>query len=78
MALVGCNIEEFKKYLESMFVDGMDWGNYGLWHIDHIIPCISFDLSNEQEQRKCFHYTNMQPLWAKDNLIKSSKIIAGK
>ena len=53
----------------------MKWDNHGLygWHIDHIQPCNSFDLSNEEEQKKCFHYSNMQPLWAFDNLSKGAK-----
>jgi hypothetical protein len=55
----------------------MSWENYGLygWHIDHILPCSSFDLLKPEEQRKCFHWSNMQPLWARDNLRKSAKII---
>jgi hypothetical protein len=44
------------------------------WHIDHIKPCSSFDLTKEEEQRKCFHYTNLQPLWATDNRKKADKI----
>ena len=67
------NIESYKKYLEAKFQNGMDWTNYGEWHIDHIIPCAKFNLTNPEEQKKCFHYTNTQPLWAKDNLSKGSK-----
>ena len=61
----------------------MTWDNHGngwygngmnQWHIDHIIPCASFDLSKEEEQYRCFHYTNLQPLWAYDNLSKGNKI----
>ena len=75
--LLGCSIDFFKQYLVSKFLVGMSWDNYGLygWHIDHIIPCASFDLEKESEQYKCFHYTNLQPLWAKDNLQKSNKIL---
>lgn len=64
--LLGCSIHEFKKYLESKFTKGMSWENYGKngWHIDHVIPCDSFDLSKPDEQKRCFHYTNLQPLWA--------------
>ncbi len=73
--LVGCSIEELMEHIESKFTDGMSWENQGDWHIDHIRPCASFDLTDEQQQRECFHYTNLQPLWAEDNLRKSSKII---
>ena len=54
----------------------MSWDNYGLhgWHVDHIKPCASFDLSKPIEQRKCFNFNNLQPLWAIDNLRKGSKI----
>jgi hypothetical protein len=71
--LVGCSIENLKKHLENQFKIGMNWSNYGKWHIDHIIPCASFDMSKEIEQKKCFHYTNLQPLWAIENLIKHDK-----
>lgn len=72
--LIGCSIQDLKNYLESLFKDGMNWNNKHLWHIDHILPCSSFDLTNIVEQQKCFHYTNLQPLWAKENLMKSNKI----
>lgn len=75
MDLVGCSIEQLKNYLESLFQENMSWDNYGLWHIDHIKPCISFDLINPEEQRRCFHYTNLQPLWAEENLKKGGRLL---
>jgi hypothetical protein len=64
--LIGCSIQFYKEYLESKFTKGMTWENYGVsgWHIDHIKPCVSFDLSDPKQQKLCFHYTNTQPLWA--------------
>lgn len=73
MSLVGCSLEYFIAYLESKFKDGMTLDNYGKWHIDHIRPCASFDLTDPEQQRQCFHYTNLQPLWAKDNLSKGDR-----
>ena len=70
MFLIGCEIDYLLYHLQSQFVEGMTWDNHGEWHIDHIKPCASFDLSKESEQHKCFNYTNLQPLWAKDNLTK--------
>jgi len=75
MKLVGCSIEQLKQHLEPRFVVGMTWENYGKWEIDHIKPCCSFDLSQVEEQRKCFHYTNLQPLWKKDNLKKGKRYV---
>ncbi len=72
---LGIDIDGFKIYLECMFYEGMTWGNYGEWHIDHKIPCSFYDLSDVDNQKKCFHYTNLQPLWAKDNLSKGDKIV---
>jgi hypothetical protein len=71
LELLGCSIEFLKGYLASKFIPGMTWENYGKWHVDHIKPCASYDLSNESEQKLCFNYTNLQPLWAEDNLSKS-------
>lgn len=75
--LLGCSMIEFRAHLESKFKSGMTWSNYGKkgWHIDHITPVSKFDLSKTEEQLRCFHYTNMQPLWEKDNLSKSNKIL---
>ena len=74
---LGCTILEFKFYLEGKFTDGMTWENYGFygWHIDHIIPLAFFDLTNREQFLKAVHYTNLQPLWALENIIKSDKII---
>ena len=71
--LLGCSIEQLKQHLEKQFKEGMNWENRSKWHIDHIKPCASFDLAKPEEQVKCFHYTNLQPLWIKENLIKKDK-----
>ena len=71
MDLVGCNAETLSTHLEAQFSTGMNWANQGQWHIDHRRPCASFDLSIPEEQRMCFHYTNLQPLWGPENLSKS-------
>jgi len=72
--LLGCSVEFFRKYYELKFTEGMSWEKVmtGEIHCDHIRPCASFDLSKPEEQIKCFHYTNLQPLWAVDNLKKSN------
>jgi hypothetical protein len=72
--LIGCTISEARLYLESLFEKGMTWENntHDGWHIDHIIPCTYFNLNDIEEQKKCFHYTNLRPLWASENLSKSS------
>ena len=71
MELIGCSVDYLMAYLEVQFTDGMTWDNHGEWHIDHIRPCASFDLTDPAQQRECFHYSNLQPLWAADNLAKS-------
>jgi len=71
--LLGCSIEECWQHLESKFQPGMTRENHGLWHVDHIKPCSSFNLTDPEQQKICFHYTNLQPLWAEDNLKKGAK-----
>lgn len=75
MELIGCTPVELHQYLEKQFKDGMSWSNYGStgWCIDHIVPCSAYDLSDPIEQKQCFHYTNLQPMWSKDNFSKSDK-----
>lgn len=76
--LLGCSIDFLKIYLESKFKDDMTWDNYGRghgkWVIDHIRPCASFDLCDSRQQKDCFHYTNLQPLWWEENAIKGCKL----
>ena len=69
--IFGCRYSEFKIYLESKFKEEMSWENYGLWHIDHIVP-ISF-AKTEEEIYLLSHYSNLQPLWAKENLSKGNR-----
>lgn len=71
LKLLGCSLDELKTHLESLFLPGMSWENRSQWHIDHKRPCASFDLTDPEQQKQCFHYTNLQPLWARDNLLKS-------
>jgi len=73
--LVGCSFSKLKEWLEFWMKPGMTWENYGDWHVDHKKPCASFDLSKPEEQKRCFHYTNLEPLWAKDNLSKGARIL---
>jgi hypothetical protein len=73
--LIGCTPNELKEHLEKQFKDGMSWDNHGLfgWHIDHIIPISS--AKNDDEMKKLCHFTNLQPLWAKENIQKRNKIL---
>ncbi len=77
MKLIGCDIEKLREHLKIQFWQGMTWENYGEWHVDHIIPCASFDLTKPEQQRECFNYKNLQPLWEFENLSKGDKIVKG-
>ena len=74
MKLIGCGLKELKEHLQSKFKDGMNWNNYGQWHVDHIIPCAHFNLVFSSQQEACFHYSNLQPLWAEENIKKRDKL----
>ncbi len=73
MFLIGCEIDYLMYYIQEQFTKGMSWDNHGIggWEIDHIKPCAKFDLSKKSQQLRCFNYTNLQPLWAEENLRKS-------
>lgn len=70
--IIGCSIDQLRAHLESKFKPGMSWANHSVhgWHIDHQKPCCKFDLSKITEVKKCFHFSNLQPLWASENLSK--------
>ena len=78
LELLGTTVEHLRQHLESQFLPGMSWDNHGQgegkWQIDHIVPCASFNLSEEEQQSQCCHWTNLQPLWWKDNQEKSDKV----
>lgn len=71
--LIGCTWRFLKYHIENQFDLGMSWSNRHMWHIDHIRPCASFDLTDKQQQRECFHYSNLRPLWAYENMKKHAK-----
>ena len=71
---LGCDIPFFKEYIEIQFKPGMTWNNYGQWHLDHIKPLASFDLTDMEQFLEACHYSNIQPLWAAENLSKGAKI----
>ena len=73
LELLGCTVDQLQAFLAAEFTEGMTWENYGEWHIDHIRPCASFNLEDPEEQKTCFHWTNLQPLWALDNIRKGAK-----
>lgn len=74
--MIGCSIEELKAHLEAQFQPGMTWENYGYWgwHVDHAHPIAAHDLTDPDQQRVAFHFTNLQPLWREDNQKKSARL----
>ena len=72
---IGCDIKFLKTWFEYLFEANMTWDNYGEWHIDHVIPCGSFNFENDTDQRQCFNWTNMRPCWKIENIKKSDKIV---
>jgi hypothetical protein len=75
MELLGCSWEEARSHIESLWKPGMSWENRREWHLDHIIPCCAFDLTKEEEQKKCFNIKNLQPLWKHENMSKGGDTI---
>lgn len=73
---LGLTKAALKAHLEPLFLPGMTWENYGKWHVDHIRPCASFDLSTHDQVLECFNLKNLRPLWAKDNISKGAKMPA--
>ena len=73
--MLAFTLDELVTHIESLFLPGMTWDNYGQWHIDHVIPDKSFDYSDKDQFAKCWALTNLQPLWAHDNLVKNGKYI---
>jgi hypothetical protein len=73
LRLLGMDLKEFRIYVQGQFRPGMTWENYGpAWHLDHVIPCAKFNLSDPEQQKICFRWDNLQPLFAEENLRKSS------
>lgn len=77
--LLGCTMQQFVQHVESLWSDGMSWGNWTRdgWHIDHIVPLSAFDLSDPEQAQAACHFTNLRPLWAQENLSKGAKIVSG-
>lgn len=78
MQLTGCTGAELIAHIERQFTSGMNWSNQGTgkkkWHIDHIFPCAAFDLTKQNEQRACFHFTNLRPMWSSENISKGARM----
>lgn len=71
----GCSMDYLKKWFEYQFNDKIGWHNYGDWHIDHVLPCSKFDLTNIEDQKKCFSWKNLRPCLKEENMVKGDKII---
>jgi hypothetical protein len=71
---LGCSVSEFLAHLEKQFSNGMTWDNYGQWHIDHIKPLSAFDLTDTNQLAEACHFSNLQPLWGKENSSKHNKL----
>lgn len=75
---LGCSLVFFKGYIEGKFQEGMTWENRGLgkgcWHLDHVVPLKAFDLTDREQFLKAHHYTNYQPLWSIENILKSDYV----
>lgn len=75
LKLLGCTLEDFRLWIESLFDKNMSWENHGtVWHYDHVIPCALFDQADPDEQEKCWHWSNYQPLFGSENMSKQDKI----
>lgn len=76
--LFGCSLDTFRRWIESHFQEGMTWENWGLgedkWNLDHHYPCCAFNLTNPEQQKQCFHYTNTYPMWCRENFSKGRTI----
>ncbi len=76
ISLIGCSVKELKEHLGKKFSEKMTWVNYGnYWEIDHVLPCSSFNLVKREEQIRCFHFSNLQPLTCSENRSKRDKIL---
>jgi len=75
ISLLGCTVSHLRNHIKSLFTEGMTWELFleGKIHVDHVKPCAKFDLSKPEQQKECFNWRNLQPLWAVDNLIKGAK-----
>ena len=71
---IGCTAQQLRNHLQSQFTKGMNWNNYGKWHVDHILPCASFDLADERHMQICWNWQNLRPLWAGENISKGDTI----